>query len=218
LSNRSGQKGFTLIEILVVIAIIAILAGMIVGVTGMARKRAMRAKASTNISTIKLALEAYNTNNGIYPDGGRTGKAKDDPWMLFLALYTGNMKIGGSRDSHLGDWPPESIGRWNGVFKTGEGSMYENPNEDELDFSTGIRGRAVFLDPWGHPYHYAEFDSRAPADKTLDGGQMRAKGGQRYAIWSDGPDGINDWGKNDDVNSWSEGGAAPSSSPGKSGS
>jgi prepilin-type N-terminal cleavage/methylation domain-containing protein len=193
------QRGFTLVELLVVIAIIGVLAGMITGISVWARQQAMKAKARSNISAIVTALEAYNTLNGVYPGAGVTGQAKDVPDQLFLALYTGNPKIGGSRDNHLGDWPAEAIGKWPGSFQ----DIYDLPTEMELDYTTS-RTKCVFLDPWGHAYHYAEFDSRAPTDRVVSG-NLKAKGGQSFAIWSDGPNRLNEWGKQDDVNSWSEG-------------
>lgn len=201
--SRRVVKGFTLVELLVVIGIIAILAGLLIPLAGMARRKSMAAKARSNIAAIVTALEAYNTVCGIYPNGGVPGKAKDDPWALFLGLYTGAIKHGGSRENHLDGWPTESIGVWSGTFQ----QVYQQPTEEQLDYTNGVRGKCAFLDPWGHAYHYAEFDARAQANREVTGagGTLKAKGGQKYAIWSDGPDGINDYGKNDDVTSWSEG-------------
>jgi len=197
---RNGNRGFTLIELLIVIAIIAVLGSMITGVSMWARQRAFLAKCKTNISAIVTALEAYNTLNGVYPGAGVQGKAKDDPEALFRALYTGQPKYGGSRDNHLADWPVEAIGKWSGSFA----QTYTNPDDNQLDFTSGVKQQCVFLDPWGHAYHYAEFDSRAQQDRMV-GGHFRAKGGQAYAIWSDGPNLQNEWGLGDDVTSWSEG-------------
>ena len=198
--RKRNEPGFTLVELLVVIGIISVLAGLLIPLAGMARKRALIAKAKTNISTICTALEAYNTLTGMYPNGAQPGMAKDDPWALFLALYTGNPKIGGSRENHLDGWPPEAIGVWSGTFQ----QTYNQPTDDQLDFTSGLRGKFVFLDPWGRAYHYAEYDSRAQNNRVVSGGQLKAHGGQKYAIWSDGPDLVNDWGTNDDVNNWSE--------------
>jgi prepilin-type N-terminal cleavage/methylation domain-containing protein len=200
-SSRKGAAGFTLVELLVVIAIIAVLAGMIISIVGMAQRRAQQTKAKSNITVVSVALEAYNTVNGIYPNGGVTGPAKDDPEALFRALYTGNPRIGGSRENHLDDWPPEQIGKWSGQFV----DFYQNPMDQELDFTSGAPQRMVLLDPWGRAFHYVEFDSRAPSERTVQGGQLRGRTGQKFAVWSDGPNRTNDWGKEDDVTSWSEG-------------
>jgi prepilin-type N-terminal cleavage/methylation domain-containing protein len=204
MTRYNAEKGFTLVELLVVIAIIGVLAGMIVGITGMARARAYLAKTKSNMSAMATALEAYNTLTGVYPGAGKTGKASDDPWAMFLALYTGNPKIGGSRENHLGDWPLEAIGVWPDGFAW----PYAEPTEDDVDYSNGVRKKCVFLDPWGRAYHYVEFESRTKTDREIASGQLKARGGQSYAIWSDGPNGQNEFGKGDDINSWSEGGRA----------
>ena len=196
-----AQSGFTLVELLVVVAIIGVLAGMIVGIVNIARKRAMVVKSKSSITAISVALEAYNTLSGIYPNGGVTGPAKDDPDALFKALYTGNPRLGGSKENHLEDWPPAQIGVWNGSFV----DVYQEPTELQLDFTTGAAARLVLLDAWGRAFHYVEFDSRAPSERQVSGGPMRGRSSQKFAVWSDGANKMNDWGKEDDVTSWSEG-------------
>ncbi|HVY60976.1 MAG TPA: prepilin-type N-terminal cleavage/methylation domain-containing protein [Planctomycetota bacterium] len=199
---RTASRGFTLVELLVVIGIISVLAGLLIPLAGMARRKANMAKARSNIAALCTALEAYNTLTGVYPGAGHVGAASDKyPEDLFRALYTGNPKSEGSRENHMGDWPPESLGKWSGGYL----NTFDAPTDADLDFTSGQKPNIVFLDPWGRAFHYVEYDSRAAAQKKVAGGSLMAKGGQRYAIWSDGPDMINDWGKNDDVTSWTEG-------------
>lgn len=64
---RSDQKGFTLLELLIVIVIIFVLAIVIVPnlISGPARARDSQRKA--DLRTIKTALESYYTNNNSYP-------------------------------------------------------------------------------------------------------------------------------------------------------
>jgi general secretion pathway protein G len=64
------QKGFTLVELLVVVAIIGIL-GSIVGVAlGPSRARARDAQRINDLNTIAMALEMYFVENGHYPASG----------------------------------------------------------------------------------------------------------------------------------------------------
>ncbi len=61
------EQGFTLIELLVVIAILGILAGVVVFAVGGITDRGKSAACSTEVATIRTALEAYNAKIGGYP-------------------------------------------------------------------------------------------------------------------------------------------------------
>ncbi len=60
-------KGFTLIEMLVVIAIIAMLAGMLLPALSKARIRARVAKAKAEMLNIRVAIEQYYADYSTYP-------------------------------------------------------------------------------------------------------------------------------------------------------
>jgi prepilin-type N-terminal cleavage/methylation domain-containing protein len=198
-----NRAGFTLIELLVVMAIIAILASLAVGGYGAIKQRAKVGAATSNIQALKTALGMYNKLTGVYPNRSQT--PQDDPEALFKALYTGNPKLGGSRENHIEDWPPDQIGRWDGPREDPE-AIWARPSEDELDFTTQYKRPLVLLDPWGRPYHYVEWDSYPMSERKLSSGQLKAQGATPYAIWSDGPNRKNEWGKGDDVTSWGGGG------------
>lgn len=61
------QRGFTLLEMMVVVAIIAILAAILIPNFTRARAQAMTSACMGNIKTIATALELYYTDNQAYP-------------------------------------------------------------------------------------------------------------------------------------------------------
>ena len=64
-----NRKGFTLVEIMIVVAIIALLAAIAIPNLLSARMTANTAAAKANIRSLSTAAETYSTaNNGAYPD------------------------------------------------------------------------------------------------------------------------------------------------------
>lgn len=61
------QRGFTLLEMMVVVAIIAILAAILIPNFTRARAQAQTAACLGNVKTIATALELYYTDNEKYP-------------------------------------------------------------------------------------------------------------------------------------------------------
>lgn len=71
------KKGFTLVELMVVIAVIGILAGVALVSLNTSRAKARDVQRKTNIASIQRALEAAYADCGMYPyvDGVCTGTA-----------------------------------------------------------------------------------------------------------------------------------------------
>ena len=85
-----NEKGFTLVELMVVIVIIGLLATVVVINVAPATDRAALTKVKADISTLEQGMEMYRLNNMRYPAGGEGLQAlvgggfvkrmPNDPW------------------------------------------------------------------------------------------------------------------------------------------
>jgi len=69
-SSRSGERGFTLLELMVVVAIISIIAAILVPNFFHARAQAAVSACEANIRAIATAGELYYSDNQVYPTAG----------------------------------------------------------------------------------------------------------------------------------------------------
>jgi len=65
--RRNSPRAFSLIELLVVIAIIALLAGLVVWLLPGVHAKKVRARVTTEMRTIEMAIKAYHAKHGFYP-------------------------------------------------------------------------------------------------------------------------------------------------------
>ena len=67
ISRARNRKGFTLIELMIVIAIIIILAAIAIPNYLKMTQRAKKARVASDFETLATALESYKTDWGVYP-------------------------------------------------------------------------------------------------------------------------------------------------------
>lgn len=190
--SRPRARGFTLIEILIVISIIALLSSFVLVAVTKGKQGAAEAVATTQVSSLSGALERYVEDEATYP--GITLEAdpeRNDFPLLFNALF--------------GERKPRGPG--------GRSAPYMTIKEDQvivLDEITGSYRQAkkaeidnekvekYLADPWGEPYIY-----RVNKGKRRESYMHNYEGAD---IYSKGPNSVDDTileaEKSDDIGNW----------------
>lgn len=82
-TNRSARRGFTLLELLLVLVILGVLAALVVPKFVGRGEDARKTRAESDINAISTALETYEVDNGGFPDSLdalMTAPASADKW------------------------------------------------------------------------------------------------------------------------------------------
>lgn len=75
---RKSDKGFTIVELLIVIVVIGLLAGLVLNTFQGAQARARNTERQTDLNALHTHLEVYFNDNGHYPSGGSATICGDD--------------------------------------------------------------------------------------------------------------------------------------------
>lgn len=115
------QKGFTIVELLIVIVVIAILAAITIVTYNGVQSRARDSRRSQDIASIKKAILAYDAvyggvkRVGVYNSAGSTHGGWDasiDPnWLSFLRADYGTMPVDSQNTMALTTNAPDSSNR-----------------------------------------------------------------------------------------------------------
>jgi prepilin-type N-terminal cleavage/methylation domain-containing protein len=75
ISLKKRNKGFTIVELLIVIVVIGILALLVITTYSGIQAKARNSKRSSDVATIQTQLEAFFQNSGYYPSLGDMNSA-----------------------------------------------------------------------------------------------------------------------------------------------
>ncbi len=154
------KRGFTVIELLVVMVIIAMLAAMLLPALRKSRAKAARDKARNEMAAIASAVITAKNDIGYYPricdlsdaelPSSYTGQTK-----VYFDTTTGKDDTGSESEITTGHpWDgPYMVFQPNSVFSTERGNLptidgasgWSLPSPPDPMYGTP-------LDPWGHPY------------------------------------------------------------------
>ena len=208
-NNATAKRGFTLVELLVVIGIIAILAGMILPALSKAKDSAKKAQAKSEMQNISGAVRTYEAEYSRYPIPTQITQQLKTPDYTFGTLHmTGNSSrrltnpkgeilpsIATPGRVQVSNAELVAILRAQEKFRNNRSTSNRNHkmNPKKINFlnakdvtSTtqgGVGTDGVFRDPWGSPYIVT-------VDANYDGKTIDAFYGQSSVSAMEGNEGL----------------------------
>ncbi|HET6924454.1 MAG TPA: type II secretion system protein, partial [Candidatus Saccharimonadales bacterium] len=92
ISLKKQNKGFTIVELLIVIVVIGILAGLVITTYNGIQQKARNTERTTDLKTFQSQLEAYYAQNGRYPMIATDGTGLGGDSAQNVAFIQTNMK------------------------------------------------------------------------------------------------------------------------------
>jgi prepilin-type N-terminal cleavage/methylation domain-containing protein len=215
--NERPDRGFSFVEILVVMGIIAVLVGIGVGVYSMVIKKTPMIKAQTQIDKLRSGVEAWKRQYKAYPpsDLARLGLVTGMPLKIAGRLNTSNTGIEALYQAlHLVgvDFNPD--------VQDHERSNFDDDRLDKAITKDGNVELFEIKDPWDNPLVYfveADYEAAEKAPPTYvlsedsEEGSVQPKPWRSattkgfaqpgaFQLYSMGPDGKPN--TDDDVKAW----------------
>ena len=181
--SRSGQQGFTLIEVLTVVSIIAILAVLTISGIQSAQVRAKTSDTQTRIKFLDDCLTRFQKDNGEYPTPANLNASVslfNQSWTSGGAACLYQAITGDGTDQIMGYKPRNGT---TAGASTGElGSSGEEIYVKEMSGSTktwfkNVSNSWIVLDGFGLPFQYIPRDLRQKENKLHN---------ETYDLWSYG--------------------------------
>jgi len=132
----SSYRGFSLIELLIVVAIMGILSGIVYANFSQARASARDDTRKSDLKQLALALEMYRAQHGRYPDPGCTTRT----WSGHSPVV--NITWGCQEDIYIRGLAPEFIPNLpiDPRGKVADRGFFYRVNEDRTDYKVMVFG------------------------------------------------------------------------------
>jgi len=149
--GERNEKGFTLIEVVVVVAVIAILAAVLTPYITKYIDDSKIAKARNEVQVIGAAMTNFYKDTGMWPSRNAAGAA-------VAILYTGTTTPAAATIFTAVPAVAPAAVPWagavapldNSLLVNGTGNAY--PANGDLQWKGPYAGSALPVDPWGKPY------------------------------------------------------------------
>lgn len=139
--KSTAPRGFTLLELLIVISIIALLSAALYPVFGHFQKRAKAMQARRTMDTISMALEDYRKDFNAYPPDNGGGITDSNNGSQMIALFLTRKFIPDAKVSEMTYGPYLKV--------------HENQLTDDQGRYTEDSLSRIFLSPLGGQYRYS---------------------------------------------------------------
>ena len=200
---NSNRRGFTLVELLVVIGILAVLTAFVFPAIRSAMRKGKITETKTNIMSLATAIKGYYSDFNAYPDLDR-GNTDDQPYVglatdfgqperdndMVMVLLTGRYYDPSDQNE---PWKEDDVittnKRWNGPYiELNEVKAYEigdNLREGNVDnannicypdgYRRNLSDRAAYVDGWKSVTKYTYFLFKFPEPWLPDSQEEKRK-------------------------------------------
>jgi prepilin-type N-terminal cleavage/methylation domain-containing protein len=214
-------KGFTFVEILIVMGIIAVLAGMVIVAIQIWARKGPEQRTRLLLIQLRSGIDAWQRKFHTFPPTDLSRLPMDTGMPLKIAKLPNTVNLG-SESMYQSQYVPGYSSPLE--LKDGEDGDVGNTDDDRLDKAFNSKGSPELYevrDAWGNPLVYFRSDAYATAKKdpplyistapeAPNGGNVNPKpyeastGGyvnpNTYQLYSMGPDGIPN--TEDDIRLW----------------